>query len=860
MTSACARGMEACKDCPLYEEGVHVAPAGSRFASVLAVRDYPTEEAATKQNAFSDGGGRILAPAMRSVGLSPGDVLNTYVVSCRPPSGRKPTVEEIEHCAVVLNDTMMNSQARAILAVGRTVLERYVGKVFVSTVTGPGGRKACWDQYVYEWGDEITGTAELGMKYGRYGPVMTKGKNKGMRKLVSVPASCDVPRPPKARGVVACLDPYMVAKGWNDLPLLGSAIFRAKQLADGEPVYGGPKFYYSDPELFHQHFLQVKDDISAVAFDIENVISTGQITDISFATSDGLCGSFPWDDRTRTLTQYILGPGNNWSLVAHNITHDVLHLEDDGVFVDRDRVECTMMMAYLDEPDMRKALGHVLPRYLLGKPWKHKVEVDMGLYNVTDSDTTFLLRGELKTELTDKDMWPLFRDAVMPSTMLLGDMTRRGLMVDPKRMFEWRDVLETQVKELTDVWNEETGAVLGVAVNPNSGKQLATLLFSADGLGLRPMGRTKTGLPRTDKETLLKVDKRHGVPLVGALLDLRKQSKLLSTYVDKLAIGIDGCVHPRYLPEGKDEGDFGAASGRLSSRNPNIQNQPHVARYMYVPHRPGRVIWARDYSQIEAVLVAILSGDLDLLAAYQRGEDRHQATADFLCERFRRDVPRGEAKGYRHGINYCMGEDVLAAHAGIAVRDARAVIQAFRDLEPKVFTWQTNVGNQAATQGYIANPFGRRRNFPGFAEVLRKQKHTRNAAVNFQPQSIVADIMLYVMPGLDTALLDLRPGERCRETDPTWRSDTSAGSFLLTQVHDECAGECDLDLVEATMEISKGHMERVFDVVHPGWSCPTTFIVGPNWAAAKDYESKAKGTDSTPYDLWVADGRPCWEG
>jgi len=852
-----------CAECPLFLSGEYVAPTGDRNSRYLVIGEAPgAEEAASGKN-FVGASGRVLRTAMRSVDIDDIDVQFTNTVRCRPPRNRPPEPLEIEACAPLLNDVLRQSQALAVLAAGRVALNRMVGTAEVREITAPtpgGGTKACWDQYVYEWGDEISGEAIVGKKRGRYGSIIEKGQNKGLPKIETVDIVLDVPRPSSAFGVVASLHPAAVMRGWTDLPLLGSALLRLKELADGKQVLQWPE-YETDPRKFEA---EINEDIGAgsvikwIAFDIENPYPYRVITDISFATSSGLVGSFQWRHPfTKRLAQTLLGPGNSWELVAHNSPHDVGKLTEDGVTIDESRVRCTMMASYLDEPDLRKALGHVAPRFLLMKPWKHKSEGDMRLYNAIDSQVTALIWLDLKAELTEKEMMPLYLDAVMPSTRVLRLMHERGIAVDTEKQGLWLAELEKEAAQLEASWGQETSAFTDIPVNPRSPLQLRRFLY--EDLALPVLARTeKTKEPSTNVTTIERLVARFPIEAgaLKVLLDLRAVQKLIGTYAKQLSIADDGCVHPRYLPATKDQGDFGAASGRLAARDPNIQNQPHVARYMYVPHVRGRVIWTRDYSQIEARIVAQRYSEQWLIDGFAtEGFDQHQAMAERLAQALRglglsyaelceaRGMDeRSFGKKIVHGTNYGMGVNLLAEHLGTSRKAAGQILAALDKAAPALSLGRMKDAEFAADKGYIVNEFKRRRHFPGFIEPKAKQKHVRNAAVNFPPQADVADIMTYIIVVLEDQLTDI----------------FSDKAMLLAQVHDEFVGECEVGQVHDVDSFTKSIMERTFDEIAPGWSCPTTFTVGPNWAACKDIEKAGKAAGRTALEQWKEIGCPAW--
>ena len=619
--------------------------------------------------------------------------------------------------------------------------------------------------------------------------------------------------------------------------------------------------------------------VQAIAFDIEMPHPYEHISRISFATPD-VCGSFQWLPAVQKAAKEILEGDTGPELIAHNAAYDTSRLRRHAEIETSDtRIRCSMIAAMCDEPDLRKGLGFVAPRELLCVPWKHLDDEDPAKYNAMDSQVTAMIWEGLKPSLQHDGQWPFYVETLMPALRHLEELTNIGIAVDPVYREEWRIKLEEDLAATWVRWEDLTGGI-----KPGSYKKLGVLLYETLGmLSLFRGGKipkrmlTDTGAPGTNEKCLNKLraklataeaEKKVDVALchehIDLLLKVRGLKKSLATYNTELAVHDDGCVHPNYLPSGKDFDDALAASMRLASRNPNIQNQPQEARYLYVPHYSGWVMWARDFSQIEARLIAIVSNEQWMIDAFDAGEDLHQHTATMLAAEMGREVSRDEGKRYRHGFHYCMGPTQLSEFARIPYSTANRVIQAMRRLHPNVVRYQHEVAARAAADGHLSNAFGLLRRFPGFASYAEKLKHAANQAANFRPQSEVALIMWALLGPVVEGLQSICTFTTYPDTAKMPIDITGVGlhgaARLLTQAHDEFVGECNAATVNHTDIATRRVMERTWDMIAPGWSCPTTFSVGPTWAHCKIYEKRARANGCTPAEAWQEDGAPTWKG
>lgn len=819
-----------CDHCPLKDRPTcksKLVP-GARF---VVVGEAPGETETYTDEPFTGSSGRVLRAVLRqALRVEEDDFLPvsfTNTISCRPEGNADPPTEATLACASRLvadlraQQEMDGGRLPVVLAVGRHAVTRFVGQTLVKKILAS---RSVWDGYVYLPGRDIRDTASVGTVQ-RPGPdVYKSGPRKGQPKPVRGPAF--VPTGIQwIRGVVGALHPAAVMRtGFKDILRLQVAAAMAEELADGAVPYTGPA-----ADSFVRSLGPGAERVSnsrCVAFDIENPDRVN-IAQIGFASDEGPVVSVGWSPQAKAFTKKLLEGDGGPVLIAHNAQYDVAHLRSEGIEVNEQRLVDTMLAAQLLQPDLPKGLGKVAQRYLLLTPWKHLDEEDLALYNAMDADVTVRMWKQMERQLERTGQLGFFRDVIMPGSMTLRRLTQRGIRVSGEALAGWRRKLEGELQQLQEEWEQLTTDITGHAVNPGSPVQLAELLFNK--LQLPVVARTKSGAPSTSKGALAKLQRRANHPAVSLLLRWRERAKELGTYAKDQGVGPDGCVHPQYLPEGKDDGEYGTASLRLAARNPNIQNQPQSARFQYVPHHYGWVIVETDFSQIEGRLVAQLSGAEELIEAYETGADIHQSNAELW------GVERSVAKGILYAMQYGAGAGTLSQQFEVPLNQARGWLKAYEQAHPKVAQWQRDTIRKAATYGYLQNDFGIRRYFPGLS---RDDAHVRNQALNFLPQALVAGIMWTL----------LAPLEQLIEEE---------GGHLLTQVHDSFLWEAPGEKAERMAQRVQAAMERPFDEVAPGWRCPTDSSVGQSWGHA-GLNDKAASGGASGLDVWVAAGRPCF--
>jgi DNA polymerase-1 len=417
------------------------------------------------------------------------------------------------------------------------------------------------------------------------------------------------------------------------------------------------------------------------------------------------------------------------------------------------------------------------------------------------------LRRALEERLEAHEMGRLFRDLEQPLAEVLAEMELAGVALDLPGLASLSGELGSALERLM----AEIYALAGGEFNINSPPQLRTILFEKLGLSPRGVRRGKTGLS-TDVDVLTRLAEVH--PLPGKILDYRALSKLKSTYVDALPVLVDpatGRVHTSF-------NQTVAATGRLSSSDPNLQNIPvrteegRRIRAAFVA-APGCQLLSADYSQIELRVLAHLSGDAALIAAFQSGEDIHARTA---AEVFG-DRPAAEgrrlAKVMNYGIVYGMGPARAARELAVSVGEGAAYIEAYFARYPGVRTFNERTVAEARQRGYVTTVLGRRRYLPELgARDPAVRQFAERAAANTPIQGSAADL-------IKLAMLEVRRRLRA----------TGSGAQMLLQVHDELVLEVPSGEIPAVTALVREAMEGVWPLAVP---LRADVRHGANWAEA----------------------------
>ena len=431
-------------------------------------------------------------------------------------------------------------------------------------------------------------------------------------------------------------------------------------------------------------------------------------------------------------------------------------------------------------------------------------------YACTDVDMTHRLVKMLESELREKQLWPLFTEVEMPLVPVLADMEMRGVKLDVEYLEEMSRQLHRQLSAL----EREIQEMVGYSFNVNSTQQLSDALFIKLGLSAQGVPKTKSGHYSTAASVLEKLRGQH--PVIELILEHRELAKLKSTYVDALPLLVNkdtGRVHTSY-------NQTGTVTGRLSSSDPNLQNIPirtevgRQVRRAFVAEE-GWVLLAADYSQVELRILAHISQDEGLLAAFRRGEDIHASTAATIFEvpldQVTREMRR-VAKMINFGLSYGMSGYGLAQRTGLPQKEADRFIETYFANYPKVKVYMEETKRKAARQGYVETLLHRRRYFPELqrprvAGALRRA--AEREAINMPIQGSSADIIKIAMIRLHRALRErgLRSG-------------------MILQVHDELVLEVPEDELEVVTPLVKSIMEGAFQLDAP---LKVDVKVGKNW-------------------------------
>lgn len=417
------------------------------------------------------------------------------------------------------------------------------------------------------------------------------------------------------------------------------------------------------------------------------------------------------------------------------------------------------------------------------------------------------LVGPLRAELEAMGLWELYQGLELPLLPVLARMEAHGVLVDRGELERLRGEFEARLREL----EAEIYRLAGEPFNIQSTPKLREVLFER--LKLTPQRRTKTGFS-TDAETLEALAAEH--PLPAKILEYRGLAKLLSTYVEGLAQRIDprtGRIHTTFA-------QTVAATGRLSSVDPNLQNIPvreepgRRLRRAFVA-APGHLLVSADYSQIEMRLLAHFAGDEGLIRIFRSGGDVHRQTAAEVMGVAPEDVTpamRDAAKAVNFGIIYGISDFGLARNLGIPQEEAHAFIERYFERYPAVRRYLQGAVAAARETGYVRTLFGRIRHLPeiGSRNFARRQ-YAERTAMNTPLQGTAADLIKRAMLRVDEAL-----------------AAEGLGARLVLQVHDELIFEAPESEVAAVANLAREAMEGAAELAVP---LVAETKAGPDWYA-----------------------------
>ncbi len=596
-----------------------------------------------------------------------------------------------------------------------------------------------------------------------------------------------------------------------------------------------PHFYqHLDSPLARKLFLEKLMQQSSVCFDTETTsikALRAELVGIAFSwdIGKGYYVPFPEDqDEAQKLIEEFrpFFENENIEKIGQNLKYDLKVLSNYNIQVKGPLFD-TMIAHYLINPDMRHNMDVLAETYLnyqpvsieslIGKKGKNQrsmrtVPLDQQTeYAVEDSDITLQLKVHFEKELEEGKLTQLFNKVEMPLVSVLTAMEVEGINLDINYLGTLSEALSTDIERLEKGIFEQAGETFNLA----SPKQLGPILFEKLKLVDKPK-KTKTGQYSTAEDVLSYLAKDHQI--VADILEWRQYKKLQSTYVDSLP----NDVHPKTHRIHTVYSQAVAATGRLSSNNPNLQNIPirtergRQVRKAFVPKDENHVLLAADYSQIELRIIAALSEEENMINAFKNGEDIHASTAARVFNVALEDVTReqrGNAKTVNFGIIYGVSAFGLSNQTDLSRSEAKELIDTYYKTYPKLKQYMADQVDFAREHGYVETILGRRRYLKDInsRNQVVKGAAERNA-VNAPIQGSAADIIKIAMINIH---------KRFQEEN--------FESKMLLQVHDELVFDAHKDELDIIKPIIQSEMEHAYQLAVP---LDVEMGIGENWLEA----------------------------
>ena len=566
-------------------------------------------------------------------------------------------------------------------------------------------------------------------------------------------------------------------------------------------------------------------DTETTGFDIFN----DRIVGMSLAVKPFEAWYIPFkEENTAEYTQIVrpLFEDEGIAKIGQNIKFDLMVLRRIGLAVRGPKYD-TMILHYLLDPESRHNMNALAAKYLNYKPIEIETLIGRGPRQLTmdlvgvervaeyaaeDADVTLRLKRALLPQIEEAGLHDLYFDIEEPMIEVLADVEMAGVRIDCDALAHYAVELNRRMAQLEADIRSEAGEA---SLNINSTRQLGEVLFAKMRIAEKPK-MTRTKQFSTDEEYLQTFAHKHRI--IDLILEYRGVKKLLSTYVEALPQLVNrrtGKIHTSF-------NQAVTATGRLSSTNPNLQNIPirdelgKPIRRAFIPSDDDHVLLSADYSQVELRLMAHLSGDKALIAAFEHGEDIHAATAARLFGKPIDTVTgdeRRKAKTANFGIIYGISAFGLSQRLDIPRKEAKEIIEGYFASYPKVKEYMEHVVERAREVGYVTTIFGRRRYLNDIASrnAVARGLAERNA-VNAPIQGSAADIMKIAMVHIAEAFR--REGIR---------------SQMILQVHDEVVIDTLRSELDRVREIVTEAMEQA---AHLKVKLIAECGVGENWLDA----------------------------
>lgn len=608
-----------------------------------------------------------------------------------------------------------------------------------------------------------------------------------------------------------------------------------KDYSSRSTIENTPHFYQTIlPGIGKNLFLQNLVKQESVCFDTQTTSADcleAELVGISFSWEKGKGFYLPFPENKMEAQLLIeeLRPffeNENTEKIGQNLKNDLKMLAKYDITV-KGKLFDTMLAHYLINADMRHDLHVLSETYLnytpisleevIGKKGKNQLNmryVDLEKqteYAVENADIVFQLKQHFQNELGEANTQILFDDIEIPLLRVLADMEMEGINLDKNFLNSLSADLDRDILHLEKNIYEEAGEIFNIA----SPKQLGEILFGKMKLIEKPK-KTKTGQFSTAEEVLSVLAKDHKI--IRDVLEYRGLAKLKSTYVDALPNEIAAStnrVHTEYM-------QTVAATGRLSSNNPNLQNIPirtergRQVRKAFVPRNEDYVLMAADYSQIELRIIASLSEEDNMIDAFKKGEDIHSSTASRVFNVPLEEVTREQrnnAKTVNFGIIYGVSAFGLSNQTDLSRGDAKDLIDTYYKTYPKLRNYISEQIQFARDNGYVQTVLGRRRylnDINGRNQMVRAAAE-RNA-VNAPIQGSAADIIKIAMINIHKKL-----------------EEEGFKSKMLLQVHDELVFDAYKPELEKLQTLVKHEMENAYTLTVP---LDVDLGVGKNWLEA----------------------------
>ena len=511
--------------------------------------------------------------------------------------------------------------------------------------------------------------------------------------------------------------------------------------------------------------------------------------------------------------------------IGQNLKYDALVLKKYGVDVKGPLFD-TMLAHYLLDPDSRHGMDAMAENYLNYTPVsistliggrnlpKTMREVELrkiAEYAAEDADITFQLKEKIEPELKDPDLVKLLNEVELPLLKVLTTVEFNGVKIDEEALKVMSGELEEEAVKVRDRVYELAGEEFNIA----SPKQLGIILFEKLKLDDKPK-KTKSGQYATGEEILSRMESQHEI--AKRILEFRELQKLKSTYVDALpnmVSSYDGLIHTNYS-------QTVAATGRLSSINPNLQNIPirtskgREIRKAFVPRADDNVILSADYSQIELRIMAAFAGDQHMIEAFKNGRDIHATTASRIFKVPLEEVTsemRGKAKSANFGIIYGISAFGLSQNMNIPRREAADIIESYFAEFPAVKSYMDRVINEARENGYVSTVLGRKRYLRDInSRNATMRGYAERNAINAPIQGTAADI-------IKVAMIHIHE----------WMEKEKVKSKMIMRVHDELVFDVPKDEVELMKKKIDELMKNALPLEVP---MEVGMGVGENWLEA----------------------------